>query len=121
MDGATLKSDLRRYAEDLRVADNLEAFASAIDVQSTAGKKAFYYLVELDADARTVKITGYQANDLQRALIDYQGIERATFNDGGHQDAVLVSAESLMALRQTYPNYYLDTRNFVDELKKAIS
>ena len=121
MDGATLKSDLRRCAEDLRVADNLEAFASAIDVQATAGKKAFYYLVELDADAKTVKITGYQANDLPRALIDYQSVERAIFNESRHQDTVLVSAESLTALRRTYPNYYLDTRNFVDELKEAIS
>jgi len=42
-------------------------------------------------------------------LMDYSGAQ-----------TVLVGADSLQSLRQSYPNYYLDTEAFLKELKKFI-
>jgi hypothetical protein len=36
------------------------------------------------------------------------------------QGAVLVSVESLEALRRAYPNYFLDADVFIESVKKAI-
>jgi len=36
-------------------------------------------------------------------------------------DAVLVSVESLELLRRAYPNYFLDTRAFLNALKQAVA
>jgi hypothetical protein len=32
----------------------------------------------------------------------------------------LVSVDSMAALRRAYPNYFLDTKRFVEELERAI-
>ena len=118
-DRAELRDHLREYAARLSVRDNLEAFAHALDVQSDPGMKAYYYLIELDAESKQVGIKGYRSADMTRAMNDYRTAERAAFEGGGHPDTVLVSAESLTALKRSYPNYYLDTVNFVKELLEA--
>jgi len=37
------------------------------------------------------------------------------------RDAVLVSVESLSALRRAYPNYFLDTSAFLESVEEAIA
>ncbi len=118
-DSAELRDHLRKYAARLNVHDNLEAFASALEVQSDPGMKAHYYLIELDVESKRVDIKGYQSTDMLQALGDYRKTERAAFESGGHHDTVLVSAESLSALKRSYPNYYLDTARFIIELDEA--
>jgi hypothetical protein len=39
---------------------------------------------------------------------------------GGASDAVLVSVDSIDALRRAYPNYFLDTELFIDALNRAL-
>jgi hypothetical protein len=57
-------------------------------------------------------------NDLNRASEEYLKIEREIA--GNNFDVVLVSAESLEALRRAYPNYYLDTTIFLDLVKDTV-
>ena len=36
-------------------------------------------------------------------------------------DVVLVSVDSMAALRRAYPNYFLDTRAFLEAVKAAVA
>lgn len=56
---------------------------------------------------------------LEKATSDYLLAEQQVATELG-SEAVLVTAESLNTLRSAYPNYYLDTQLFVDQLRRII-
>ncbi len=64
-----------------------------------------------------VYVTGYKSDELDTATHDYLVAEQG---GQGNADAVLVSAESLVALKRAYPNYFLDTKVFLSAVRKAI-
>jgi len=118
-----LRDELRHYAESLDVENHLIAYATALGAPELAGasKDAHYFLLELDAPARRVKVTGYKMDELQKASNDYLASERAIIEGKSELDAVLVSVESVKALKQAYPNYFLDTHRFITQLRRAIA
>jgi len=112
----TLVRELRKAARELDVDGRLTSYGAALrTLEEPSAKKAHYYLLALDPGARSVAITGFKSNELDKATRNYLAIERAG------TDAVLVSVESLELLRRAYPNYFLDTRVFLNALKRAIA
>jgi hypothetical protein len=65
-------------------------------------------------------VTGYARDETARASEEYLEAEKRIRSKGASQQAVLVSVESLEALRRAYPNYYLDTSSFVTALQTAM-
>lgn len=121
-DQEALRAEIREHAKRLDVQQKLEAYRSLVehseDLRNVQG--AHYFLLALDAEARTLIVTGFQASESQQASKAYLKVERATAGKLG-ADAVLVSAESVAALKRAYPNYFLDTRVFLEALKQAIT
>lgn len=118
-----LRSELRHYAKKLDVRKKLTAYGSALRILEDPRelKRSHYFLLVLDpSEGGTITVTGYRWSELQRASSDYLASERLTRGKPG-ADAVLVSVESMAALRRAYPNYFLDTRKFLDELKRAVA
>jgi ppGpp synthetase/RelA/SpoT-type nucleotidyltranferase len=115
---AILKKELREYVNVLDVERRLHAFGTAVHMTETAPKDAHYFLLRLDPNTKQLSIKGYAFGDRERASVDYLATERAIQQSGA--DAVLVSVESLEALRRAYPNYFLDTDLFISAVKKAI-
>jgi ppGpp synthetase/RelA/SpoT-type nucleotidyltranferase len=116
-----LKRELQHYARLLDVQNRLEGYAFALQIQEEMGvKDAHYFLVELDAGTRQVKITGYARNQLKKASEDYLAAERSLVAGPAWRDAVLVSVESVAALKRAYPNYFLDTKRFITAVGHAI-
>lgn len=101
---------LRNYQEALRVLDEHEPLQGA-----------GYYLLELDAAESLLRLRAYPrgSGSLERASDAYAAIERATADDPRH-DVVLVSAESVSSLRRAYPNYFLDTTEFLRIVRRAL-
>jgi hypothetical protein len=89
-----------------------------IERERQPGKR--YYILALDPSAGTVEVTGYTVSKLVAALKDYTSTEQAIQEKPGGE-AVLVSVDSVQALRSAYPNYFLDTARFRAELKSALS
>lgn len=119
-DPAKLASDLRRYAKKLDVIDRLNAYGQALRFteETTGLLKGHTFLLELDIPNKTLNARSYQ-NTLV-AADEYSAIERAIEGQEG-KDAVLVTVESLTALRSAYPNYFLDTSVFVESVQDAIA
>jgi putative GTP pyrophosphokinase len=103
----------------LRVLEKLRGFAIAADRITTERGQGAYHLVVLDSEKRTVSIRPYPIARLEQAAVDYAEIEQRT-TSGEPIEAVLVSAGPIDALRKAYPNYFLDTQEFVSQIEKII-
>ena len=106
--------ELRRAAKKLDVENRLTSYGQALQVLGQPdAKTAHFFLLALNPKARSVRITGYRASELETANKEYISVERSG------ADAVLVSVESLSLLRRAYPNYFLDTRVFLNALRRV--
>ena len=134
----TLGSIARRLAElkrKLHVERKLNAYGEALKAtEKTSIAKASYYLLVLLPEQPQLQIFGYSRHSTEQAFADYEKFERllplypsrqqmSLFPDlenySGAQ-AVLVGAESFKDLRESYPNYYLDTKLFLEKLDAFI-
>jgi hypothetical protein len=116
-----LLQELRKLARELEVARNLESFSAVLRIEeeqaSLPGTR--YYLLVLQPKEQTLNVSGYQAGELEKATDAYLEMERSLAGQPGAA-AVLVAAESLVALRRAFPNFYLDTHVFLDAMRAAI-
>lgn len=118
-DDRVLREELRDYSRRLDVENRLRTYGEALKISAgSSAKRAHYFLLELNPSAERMKITGFKSSEMPKASREYFATERAIANIGA--DAVLVSVESLTSLRRAYPNYFLDTRAFVQAVKEAI-
>jgi putative GTP pyrophosphokinase len=104
----------------LRVLQKLRSFAIAADrITTDKGQGETYHLIVLDSASRSVSIRPYSLTRLEEANIAYAEIEKRT-KEGEPIEAVLVSAGPVDALRKAYPNYFLDTQQFVATVQQMI-
>ena len=120
-DETELIDELRKYASRLHVFDQLESFGKTLNVIPSIRQSRIKWMVlELDPDigASSLKIYGYRAADLGDAAERLKTLER---HKAKGVDAVLVSVADAANVRNAYPNYWLDTSQFLDAVRQAIS
>jgi hypothetical protein len=83
-------------------------------------RDAHFYLMSLDPAASRLVVTGYRLGELAQAEAEYAHAEKYAKDHPG-TDAVLVAVDSIAALQRAYPNYFADTRVFVELLRQALS
>lgn len=112
--GAELISEIQHISRKIKADEFLSACSSAaVHVEQNVIDAAAYLLI-LDVDKRSVNITPF--NSMLGANVRYAQAERE--NRGKeHIQTVLVSVDSIGALRSAYPNYYLDVSEFLSELR----
>lgn len=81
---------------------------------------ATYFLVTLDPVKMEVTIKGFKRSESKQANAEYTNAEKVLEKESRTQ-IVLVSVASVSALKRAYPNYFLDTDDFLKELQKIIS
>ena len=115
-----LRVELRKLMSDLDVASHLRSYSGAMHLlgfKETNGDH--YFLLELDTDKSAITVRTYKQGQFERASADYLAIEKQIKNS--KIDAVLVSADSMTALKKAYPNYFLDTEAFLNTILKIIA
>ena len=85
-----------------------------IDKQSYAK----YFLVTLDPVKREVNVKRFGGHESQRANAAYTQMEAAFRKTD--INVVLVSVSSIKALKRAYPNYFLDTEDFLREVSLIV-
>ncbi|MDX2074085.1 MAG: RelA/SpoT domain-containing protein [Alphaproteobacteria bacterium] len=115
-----LIKELRAITGELDVIGTLKMFGEALNVgeQSTA-KGNHFFLLKLEPTEQRMTVTGFSRKQLDEASKRYLEVEKEIADTPG-ADAVLVSVDSLTALKRAYPNYFLDTQVFLDELRAAL-
>ncbi len=115
-----LRQELRACANELQVAKSLAGFTAALRItRRPSVNGADYLLLYLDNVSERLNVTGYARRELRDAARTYARIEKRIRKKEG-TDAVLVSVDSIRNLRRAYPNYFADTRMFVEELNRAV-
>ena len=118
-DAASLIKEIKEYARNLDVVSRLQAYGAAVQIVDAPHiENADYFLLELDPKLMKVTVRGYKSKQLAAASDDYLAVEKRVTGTGN--DAVLVSADSMTALKRAYPNYFLDTNRFVELVSKVI-
>ena len=111
---------VKDYAQRLQVTRRLSEYGRALRLLNSAENDAHYYLLELNPEKGELIVRGFQANQTQQAEQEYAAAEKRAKQFRG-RDAVLVSVDSIRALRKAYPNYFADTRAFAELVEKTIT
>lgn len=101
----------------LDVRRKLNAFALAANAISSSGAGGNFHLIVLDAVERTVSVSSFGRLRLEEANAAYAEAERKAAEHPDMQ-TVLVATSSIDALRKAFPNYFLDTKQFLSALSR---
>jgi len=105
-----------KEAERLCIYDRLQAFSLVAKEIHIEKKQGSYHLIKLDLDEKFVSIQTYPRKYLETANKEYAKYEKR-ISMGENLQVVLVSTGSVDDLRRAYPNYFLDTREFINQLR----
>ncbi len=82
--------------------------------------RAQAFLLLLDTDKGTLEIMPFTDEERARSSEQYLATEKDIENKPWAQ-AVLVSVQSIRSLPMAFPNFYADTRLFIDAVRRAVS
>jgi putative GTP pyrophosphokinase len=122
-DEKELYSQIKKKETELNVIKVMNGWASAIQVFKKAVKekpKLQFFLLELDISGEKLNISGYTKSEEQRAIADYSKAEKRN-NGKKEYDVVLVGADNSTDLEKAYPNYFVDTEEFLKHLQKIVN
>ncbi|MDO8537820.1 MAG: RelA/SpoT domain-containing protein [archaeon] len=122
-DEKELYRQIKEKEKELNVIKVMKGWAKAIKVFTEAFKeqpKLQFFLLELDIVGEKLNITGYTKGKEQEAIMNYSEAEKRN-NGKKEYDVVLVGADNIADLKKAYPNYFVDTQEFLDFLQKIIN
>ena len=118
-----LYAQIKKKEEELNVIKIMNGWTQAVQVYEKASKKKpnlKFFLLELDILGEKLNITGYREGQEEKAILDYAKAEKR--NQGKKEyDVVLVGVDASNDLRKAYPNYFADTKEFLENLKKILN
>ena len=119
-----LAGELKECAATLDIINQLESYRMAVTVTPSLKeiptlKGKHFFLLRFDLETKDISVTGYMQSEVEEASRAYQELEKASFAQEG-PNVVLVSVERANLLQRAYPNFFLDTTKFVDEVKRVI-
>jgi len=93
----------------------LTGFSIATDMISQI-HSGYYHLIILDLYEHSVQVKSYSKDDYDNAINDYSSYELEALL-GRKIEVVLTLGANVNSLRAAYPNYFLDTKAFIDLLQ----
>jgi ppGpp synthetase/RelA/SpoT-type nucleotidyltranferase len=118
-----LVEEMNNLIEEIRLVEMLKGFAIATDNISPDKRKkgGEYFIVTLDSKNKNVSLIKYKK--IEEANERYSELENSYLEDES-TNIVLVSVENVTKLKELYPNYFLDSTEFlsyiVDIQKKVL-
>ena len=112
----TYKKAIHAYKYN-KVEDSLKAYTLASELLCDAkNENATFYIVRLDSEVKKVYVTDYTKDQLSIVNETYTKLEKK-YEGNANVNIVLVSTDGIQKLREAYPNYFLDTREFVKSMQ----
>ena len=117
-----LMGELKGLSNKLCIKEVLAGWSSAVSMleDEAMATGTYAFLLVFDSAKKTLRVRGFNKSETTRADEEYLTVEKASASNPNVQ-AVLVSVESVAALRSTYPNYYADTTAFLEALDRAVT
>ena len=119
-----LYSQIKEKEKELEVIHRMEGWTHAMkffneEVRSKLKGKAKLFLLELDILGEKLSVKTYIQKQEEQAIKDYSELEKRHKGRTDY-DVVLVGADTTKDLEKAYPNYFVDTKDFIVELEKII-
>ncbi|MCC5644324.1 RelA/SpoT domain-containing protein [Nostoc sp. CHAB 5824] len=117
-----IKEEVNILVAELEVFKKLKAFSVSTHQITDNGNSndCAYFLILLNIDKQDVQIWSYKENYRFQATEDYNNFEKK-YKDTKEVDIVLVNATSIKALKKGFPNYFADSKEFLDKLKEVLA
>jgi ppGpp synthetase/RelA/SpoT-type nucleotidyltranferase len=115
-----IRANLKEIEQQYRFCDTLDAYKITAS-QITSRNKARYFLVNLDLETREVQMKGFKSAESEEGSEAYGLVEQASLLQEGAAQQVLVSVDDVSQLRRAYPNYFLDTAEFVARVRALVA
>ena len=111
-----LCKDLKKLNEELKVLDYLSGLTVFADKQKQIikNKKIKFCLILLKLDERRLNVSPF--DNIEEAKKSYAILEKEIAKSKKNWDVVLISIDDIKALKKAYPNYYLDSKEFVQSV-----
>ena len=119
-----IKNKISKHNKKFGIIEKLGAFTRSIEYLTTNKKEArneglFLLRLKINDDNYKIEIKYYSDKSLLKAIDDYMQME-AEIKDSKDREVVLVQANSINEIKTAYPNYFADTRGFLEILKEII-
>ncbi len=116
-----LYSLIRRRERDLQVRSKMRHWTNTLrQFEQLKNKtKSNFFLLELDTIQEKLTVSSYSKRNEQKAISDYAAVEKRIYGKKEY-DVVLVGADTTQDLKKAYPNYFLDTREFLMHLDRIL-
>ena len=113
---------IKTLEEELNVRKKMKHWTNSLRLfEDLKGKKnAHLFLLELDTIQEKLIVTAYSKKQEEKAIEDYANAEKRIYGKQEY-DAVLVGADKSTDLKKAYPNYFLDTGEFIKFLEKILN
>lgn len=108
---------LDKQIEEVQLRDLLQGFSMAtkITTDNIKRERGKYFLITLNFKSKTLHIDRFPESKLDNANSEYSNLEKKYLNDPS-VEIVLVSVNDINNLSKLYPNYFLDTQDFIGYL-----
>ena len=91
---------------------------TAKHIDNASDKTDEYHIMELDTSGDTPEVRLIAFTESQLAVAeDFYKMREIDTQDQPNIEVVLISAGNLKAIKKAYPNYFLDTQDFIKNLK----
>lgn len=121
-DEKELYLQIKRKEAELNVIKKMEGWAKGFRTFRDVTKvdpKIRFFLLELNISREQLNLSGFTQKQEKEAIEAYSAAEKR--NQGNTAfDVVLVGADTTSDLEKAYPNYFVDTTEFLNELKKVV-
>lgn len=101
--------------KELDVLNKLSGFRVAARHIKDDKKKGHYHLVVLNLETKYANIYSYSPKEIEKANIQYSIMEERV-RQGENLQVVLVTSQSIAALKKAYPSYFLDAQLFAKQI-----
>ena len=113
----SIAKELTDIEQQLQIFSKLQGLIITTKHIDSSNDNGEYYLMELDSDKGAVNLLAFKQSQLALAETVYKMREIET-KDTPHIEVVLISAGNLKQVKKAYPNYFLDTQDFIKSLTK---
>jgi len=96
-----VRKKMHHWTESIKLFDNFKN-----------KKNMYFFLLELDTILERLNVSAYTKKQEKEALLAYSQAEKKIYNRNEY-DVVLVCADNIHDLKEAYPNYFLDTKEFL--------
>jgi ppGpp synthetase/RelA/SpoT-type nucleotidyltranferase len=113
--------ELIALARQERIVEILDGWHQSMElIGNPISAMAYAFLLVLDPKNHSLTVSAFDKEFLDEAQQEYLKKEEQTESDPDMQ-VVLVSVESVDALRRAYPNYYADSSAFIEAVRREIA